>query len=478
MWDSKFQLEALRNQDLDIRESKGQNPLKLLLDFVVKLNSAFVTAQELEDVFSAILAGVTAGEGLGFNSAFLFLIDQEKKTLSGHFGLGPQDPEEAGRIWRQISAEKLTLFQILDGVKGKLHDDSHPLNRFVRGIHIPLDSTDNYLIKTLRNNQAFLITDSPRVGAVHSQELCRLFGTGELAAAPLNTHGKEYGVVVADNIFTKDPISEDALYSLHLFAGLASLAICQRNMCQTLEDRVAKLKEANKAVEAQKNLLIEIERYSAIGRVIDHLLHEIRNPLAAIGGIARLLQRKEDDPAKGQHLSTVVQEVEKIERTLRGIAELHEIKTVSCCEMELTSLLDSVIAISHGDLEETGIVLHKNYPRDPVWIMGDREKLQEAILCIIKNSIEAMPDGGIIVVALTKKGADMELRVSDSGLGIARGHFKKADNPFFTTKFNAMGLGLSKAKKIVELHGGSLSLTSNRIGGTTCVITLPRVLRP
>ncbi len=476
MWDSKSRLEALHNQDLNITESKGQNPLKLLLDFVIKLNSAFVTAQELEDVFSAILAGVTAGEGLGFNRAFLFLIDEEKMTLSGHFGLGPQDPEDAGKIWSQISAERLTLFQILEGVKGKLHDDSHPLNRFVRGINIPLTSTDNCLIKTLRHNQAFLITDSPRVGAIHSQDLCRLFGTGELAAAPLNTHGKEYGVVVADNIFTKDPISEDALYSLHLFAGLASLAICQRNMCQTLEDRVAKLKEANRAVQAQKNLLIEIERYSAIGRVIDHLLHEIRNPLAAIGGIARLLQRKEDDPAKEQHLSTVVQEVEKIERTLRGIAELHEIKAVSCCEMELTSLLDSVIAISHGDLEETGIVLHKNYPRDPVWIMGDREKLQEAILCVIKNSIEAMPDGGIMVVALTKKGADMELRVSDSGLGIARGHFKKADNPFFTTKFNAMGLGLSKAKKIVELHGGSLSLTSNRIGGTTCAITLPRIL--
>ena len=476
MWDTNPPLKTIHNQGLDDARLRGQNYLKLLLDFVIKLNSAFVTAQELEDVFSAILAGATAGEGLGFNRAFLFLVDREKQILSGHFGLGPQDPEDAGKIWSQISAERLTLFQILEGVKDKLQDESHPLNCFVRRIKIPLSDTNNCLIKALKDNQAYLITDGPRVGAIHSKELCRLFGAGELALAPLNTHGKEYGVVVADNVFTKAPISEEALYSLHIFAGLASLAICQRNMCQSLEDRVARLKEANRAVQEQKNLLIEIERYSAIGRMIDHLLHEIRNPLAAIGGIARLLERKEDDQAKRSHLSAVVREVEKIEATLSGISELHEIKSVNCCKMELTSLLDTIIAISHIELEDTGIVVHKNYPREPAWIMGDRERLQEALLCIIKNSIEAMPDGGIMVVALSRKGADVELRVSDSGLGIARGHFKKADNPFFTTKFNAMGLGLSKAKKIVELHEGTLFLTSNRIGGTTCVITLPRIL--
>ena len=474
MQDRNPPLEALHSQDAT--DYMGQNPLKLLLDFVLKLNSAFVTAQELKDVFCAILAGATAGEGLGFNRAFLFLANEEKKVLAGHFGLGPLDPQEAGEIWNRISSKRLSLFQILEGVRGKLEDDSHPLNRFVRQIEIPLADMDNCLIQTLRRNQALLITDSPRVGAVHSHEMCKLFGAGELATAPLNTHGKEYGVVVADNIFTKSPISENSLYSLHLFAGLAALAICQRNMCQTLEARVSKLKEVNKAVEAQKDLLIEIERYSATGRMVDHLLHELRNPLAAIGGIARLLMRKEDDHSKRQHLSTVVKEVEKIERTLRGIAELHDIEAVKCCEIELTSLVDTIIVISQTDIEDTGIVLHKNYPREPVLIMGDREKLQEAILCIIRNSIEAMPDGGVMVVALTRKGTDIELRISDSGLGIARGHFKKADNPFFTTKFNAMGLGLSKAKKIVELHGGSLFLTSNRIGGTTCVLTLPRIL--
>ncbi|NPA94150.1 MAG: GAF domain-containing sensor histidine kinase [Thermodesulfobacteria bacterium] len=449
-----------------------------MLDFVVRLNTAFATANGLEEIFSAILAGVTAGEGLGFNRAFLFLVDEKRGVLQGRFGLGPCDFEEAGRIWSHLSAKNLSLFELLEGVKDKITDDSQPLNRFVRAISIPLSQEDNCLVQVLQRNKALLIADSPRVGAVHSHDLCCLFGTGELAAAPLSTQGKSYGVVVADNIFTRAPILEDSLYTLHLFAGLASLAIRQMEMCNSLEDKIFKLKEANKAVEAQKNLLIEIEKYSAIGRMLDHLLHEIRNPLSAIGGIARLLLRREDDDAKRQYLATVVKEVEKIEDTLRGISELHDIKTISCFELELKSLVDATLIAIQADFDDAGIVVHKNYPRESVWIMGDREKLQEAILCVLKNSIEAMPDGGIIVVALTRKGADIELRISDSGLGIARGHFKKADNPFFTTKLNAMGLGLSKAKKILELHGGTLLLTSNRIGGTTCIITLPRILNP
>ena len=460
------------------RGQSGEHPLKLLLDLVLKLNSAFVTAKELDEIFSAILAGATAGEGLGFNRAFLFLVNESKKTLRGRFGLGPQDHAEANDIWGCISSQGLDLFEILKGVKDKLSDDNQPLNRFVRTIEIPLSCVDNGLVKTLLDNKAFVITDTPRVDAIHSQELCKVFGVGELAVAPIFSHGKEYGVVVADNVFTKAPITQESLYSLHLFAGLASLAICQRNMCQSLEDKVAKLKEANMAVEAQKNLLIEIEKYSAIGRMLDHLLHELRNPLAAIGGIARVLEKKLEDSSHKSYVGTIVQEVEKVEQTLRTVSEHEEIKTVSCCRIELTSLVDTVTVLCKQDFEEAGIVLHKNYPREPVWIMADGQRLQEALLCILKNSIEAMPDGGIIVVALTKRGKDLELRISDSGLGIARGHFKKADNPFFTTKFNALGLGLSKAKKIVELHGGSLFLTSNRIGGTTCVINLPQLLNP
>ncbi len=462
----------------DISGEQSFKPIKLLLDFVIKLNSAFVSAGELSEVLNAVLAGITSGEGLGFNRAFLFLVNKNSGYLEGHCALGPQDESEAALIWTKINEENLTLFDILKGVREQIKDENHPLNCFVRNIRIPLTDLKNSLIVALNTNQALLVTESPRrVGSIESKELCRLFGAGELAIAPLYTHGEKYGVIVADNRFTSTPITQELLYSLHLFAGLASLAVCQSNIFKTLEDKIERLKEVNKAIEDQKHILVETEKYSAIGRMLEGILHEIRNPITSIGGLVKLIEKREDDPKKKVYIDAVVKEVAKIERTLNSLAELHNIGPIEKEVFNFTSLVDMAIALIQTELSEIGIVLHKNYPRAPIYVDGDRQKLQEAILCILKNAIEAMPDGGIMVIALVKKGKDLELRVSDSGLGIARGHFKKVENPFFTTKHSALGLGLSKAKRIFELHKGSLCLTSNRIGGTTCILTLPRIIK-
>ncbi len=450
--------------------------IKLLLDLVLKLNEAFVQARDLDDILNAVLAGTTSGEGLGFNRAFLFLLDDHEEILQGHFGLGPRSPEEAGRIWNEIVREQMSLFEILAGVRDQLMDEDHPVNKLVKSIEISMSDKSNVLVRALDENRAFLVTRDPKPDAVLSPQMCDRLGTDEFAVAPLFSHGESYGVVVADNLYSNNGISHELLYSLHLFTGLASLAICQSNMYRTLENRMEKLRQVNKAVEKQKHLLVETEKFSAIGRMLDRLLHEIRNPLSAIGGISRVLRRKESDQAKIAYLDAIIKETDKIEKTLIHIAELQDTGLVSLEMVDLVSVVDLIAVMMKSDLEEVGIALHQNYPSEEIIIKADRERLSQAILYIIKNSLEAMPDGGILVIALAKKGSDVELRISDSGLGIARGHFKKVDNPFFTTKLNALGLGLSKAKQIIQLHGGVLSLSTNRIGGTTCVITLPRVI--
>ena len=463
----------------EVSDTMGNSPagsLKLLLDLVGKLNEAFVTARELNDILNAVLAGTTSGDGLGFNRAFLFLVDEKGEMLRGHFGLGPHSPEEAGRIWGEIARDHLSLFEILEGVRDQLMDDGHPMNILAKSIRIPMSDNENVLVRSLKENRAYLVAREPRPGALDSRQMCTHLGTGEFAVAPLYSHGKRYGVVVADNLYTGSIISHDLLYSLHLFTGLASIAISQSNMYRTLEDRMEKLREVNRAVEEQKHLLVETEKFSAIGRMLDRLLHEMRNPLSAIGGISRVLRRRETDEDKISYLDAVIKEADKIEKMLLHIAELQDTGPMSWEMVDLTSVVDLMAVLLKADLEEVGVALHQNYPADEVIVRADREKLRQAVLYIIKNSLEAMPDGGILVIAIAKKGSDVELRISDSGLGIARGHFKKVDNPFFTTKLNALGLGLSKAKQIIQLHGGILSLSTNRIGGTTCLITLPRVI--
>ena len=459
------------------RDEKGaEGSLKLLLELVIKLNETFVQAREVDDILNAVLAGTTSGEGLSFNRAMLFMHDEKEDLLKGRYGLGPRSPEEAGRIWGEITRENLGLFEILEGVKDQLMDEDHPMNLLARSIELSMSDEENVLVRSLIENRAYIVRRDDGAGALESAEMCDLLGTDEFAVAPLCSHGERYGVVLADNIYTRKPVSPELLYSLHLFTGLASIAICQSKLCRKLEDGMTRLKEVNRAVEEQKHLLVETEKFSAIGRMLDRILHEMRNPLSAIGGISRVLRRKESDENKIAYLDAIIKEADKIEHTLMHIAELQDSGPMSWEMVDLTSVMDLTAVMLQADLEEIGVALHRNYPQEEVVIRADRKRLQQAVLYIIKNSLEAMPDGGILVIAIAKKGSDVELRISDSGLGIARGHFKKVDNPFFTTKFNALGLGLSKAKQIVQLHGGVLTLSTNRIGGTTCIITIPRII--
>lgn len=463
----------------DVTGEAAKSPssyVKLILDLVIKLNETFVTARELNDILNAVLAGTTSGDGLGFNRAFLFLVDEKNNILQGRFGLGPLNHEEAVRIWSEITREHLGLFEILDGVRHQLADDAYPMNVLARSIGVALSDRGNVLMRSLTENRAFLVTREPRPGALECGEICNLLGTGELAVAPLYSRGEKYGVVVADNLYTGNSISDDLLHSLHLFTGLASIAIYQSSTYKTLESRMEKLREVNEAIEDQKNLLVETEKFSAIGRLLDRMLHEIRNPLSAIGGISRILRRRESDDGKLKYFDAVIRETDKIEKTLAQVAEMQDIGPMAWEMIDLTSVVELTASVMKADREEAGVAIHQNYPADEVIVRGDRERLCEALLYIVQNSLEAMPDGGIMVIAITRKGSDADLRISDSGLGIARGHLKKADNPFFTTKLNALGLGLSRAKRIIQLHGGQLTLNSNRIGGTTCVITLPRPL--
>jgi signal transduction histidine kinase len=119
------------------------------------------------------------------------------------------------------------------------------------------------------------------------------------------------------------------------------------------------------------------------------------------------------------------------------------------------------------------IAWHVSLPEADPLLLLDRNHFQQAILNVMRNAIEAMADGGMLIVAMERKDNAYEIRITDTGLGIAKGHIKKVDEPFFTTKTHSMGLGLSLAKRTVEMHNGQLHITKNRIGGTTTIFLLP-----
>ncbi|RKX57748.1 MAG: hypothetical protein DRP37_09015 [Thermodesulfobacteriota bacterium] len=457
----------------DMSLPRSRSRLGPLLDLAVKLNSAFLMAHDLDEILQAVLVGVTVGEGLGFNRAFLFQLDIEKEYMEGNLAIGPASPEDAGRIWAEISQKQLSLFEILDEVKEAFYNGVNPLNQLVRQIKVPLSEKDHILVRAVNERRAFWVGGKSENGSVAPADLVKILGAGEFAVAPLFAQEDAYGVILADNFVTGRPIDQGDVEALQLFAGLASIAVGKTRMCEMLEERVRALRILNGEVERNKDQLVEAERYAALGRMADQLLHEIRNPLATIGGMAGILKRKLKDSELINYAETMVRESERVEKTLSAIFDFANVPELNPELVRVCDLIKASLALLQSELDRHNITLNVNFSDFEPVLFLDRLYIQQAFLGILKNAVEAMPEGGTLTVSVSTHEGDVEIQITDTGLGMARGYLNKADEPFFTTKTHGLGLGLSLAKRVIELHDGFMCLTKNKLGGTNVGITLP-----
>ena len=459
-----------------MEEVRRDNRIRMLLDLVVKLNDTFLQASDLDDVLNAVLVGITAGEGLGFNRAFLFQL--QNQGLDSRFeavkAIGPSSPEEAAHVWQEINDQGLSLFDIMLNVKVRARSGEAPLLERVKGISVSLNQEDHVFVTSVRTQSALHVMSGDNVIFNGVSELRQALGVDEFAVVPLVTHQRPFGVVVADNFITGSPIREGDLEALHLFVGLGSVAICQANMCSLMEDRIVDLQRLNTEVIRNRGLLIQAERQAALGRMADQLLHQLRNPLSAIGGMAGLLSKKAGgDPVVTKYTESILNQCARMERTLDEVFDLFHTPDVKYEEVRLYQLICASLEIFGHELKRLNIEYSLDLPEPEPLVRLDRSYFQQALVNVIKNAIEAMPDGGSLDILVEQDDSTVRIKVRDSGLGIARGHLNRLDEPFFTTKSHAMGLGLSLGKKVMEQHGGTLSVEQNSSGGATVTLTLP-----
>lgn len=187
------------------------------------ISSTMRETLELDRLLRMILTSVTMGEGLGFNRAILFLIDEKKGVLKGAMGVGPASHEEAGQIWHRLSSDKKTLPDIIRDIEtGPLSKDSF-LDRLSLGIEISL-SEETILTKTVKEKRPFNIqsvNEQPLSDFVLTQQL----GTNAYAVVPLISKDKVIGVLWVDNHFNRKPIIEEDLVFLISFSNHVATAI-------------------------------------------------------------------------------------------------------------------------------------------------------------------------------------------------------------------------------------------------------------
>ena len=242
-----------------------------------------------------------------------------------------------------------------------------------------------------------------------------------------------------------------------------------------LEQRIA---EALAAERKAQQRLRDAQRLTMLGEAAAQIAHEIKTPLVSIGGFACRMQKQVDPehPAqKGLHI--IAQEVARLETMLRELLDFASPGFRESNTIEVSALVGDVLTLAQPPAQERGVQLVFVPPKRSLSVIGDGDQLKRALLNVVLNGVQAMPDGGNLTVTASPAFGEgvrtINITVRDTGSGIAPDNLKRVLEPFFTTKQDGTGLGLALAKKTAEAHGGVLQIESSLLSGTSVTLCLP-----
>jgi PAS domain S-box-containing protein len=274
-------------------------------------------------------------------------------------------------------------------------------------------------------------------------------GPGRLAdyeTTILNKEGKEIPVWLSASIIYED---EEAVGAVGFFRDLSER--------KKLEKKV-----------------LESERLATIGQGVSYISHEIKNPLMLIGGFAQQVLRKISQNGKNKEkLEIIIKEVARLEEFLSEVTDITKPSQPKKIMTSINSVVEDVSAFLHEELKVRHVVFQTSLDPQIPEISVDPKQMRQVLINVMKNAMEAMPEGGELSITTQLQDDRVKLRIIDTGQGITPEDLKSVFDPFVTTKAKGTGLGLPICRKIIEDHDGLISLESTSGHGTVCNITLP-----
>ncbi|OGP15206.1 MAG: hypothetical protein A2054_05770 [Deltaproteobacteria bacterium GWA2_55_10] len=228
-------------------------------------------------------------------------------------------------------------------------------------------------------------------------------------------------------------------------------------------------------MRALQTKLRDTEKVAALGEMVDGIAHEIRNPLTAIGGIARRLYDHETDPQHRDYAQWIIRSVERLERMLGRIDEYKRILVSTLVKGDINRVVSEAAKALLEIIEGQGksIEVKLSLMPDPPPVNYDYGNMKTAVFNILQNSVEAIEKTGVITIETVPEAGDtLAVRITDTGIGMTKEEVRKIFNPFQSTKFEGAGLGLTITYRIVQDHGGEIEVDSEKGKGTTVTIRL------
>lgn len=230
---------------------------------------------------------------------------------------------------------------------------------------------------------------------------------------------------------------------------------------------------------ATKSRLIQTERLAAIGRMAAHVTHEVRNPLSSIGlNVDMLGDEVRDSGAETEHLLESIQrELERLESITEEYLRLARLPEPSLTPEDPTHLLNELADFVRREMDASSVELRLDIALHLPPVAMDESQLRQALLNLLRNAREAMPDGGIAKLEASRYDEGVRIQVHDEGAGIGDEEREHVFDLFYTTKERGTGLGLPLTQQIVVAHGGHIDCKPRHPNGTTFEIWLPAAAR-
>ena len=445
---------------------------RFLHQLSLKMNSAYLNALELNQVLKTILIGITSEEGLRFNRAFLALFDNEQSVLQGRLAIGPGTREDAGKIWNDISRNNLHLEDMLQRPHADDSDSDVIVNTIARSLSVPASAHDHPFIYAC-DHRTSIVVDKGSASVYIPASLIETLREDSFVIVPLFSPRRPLGVLIADNFITRQPISDEDIEVLEIFAGQASLAIEHSKLYADMQQKINELELVTNELEKSKDLLIEAERYSALGHMSAQLVHAIRNPITSIGGTSRLLANRLTDEKTRKFLNLLTNEAAKVETTLNDLFNFVSKSMPVKSRQPLYPLIRKSVIVYYAAMKKNNISYKLDLTGPDPEIEIDAEKIQQLFLHLFKNAIEAMTEGGTLSITADHNQEYVSVVISDSGNDRAVDDLARVTDPFYTTKTYGTGLGLTLVEQIIKQHNGELSISRNSPSGLTIIVRLP-----
>ena len=428
-------INSLRTELTRQGESIAKNLSSRIADPVL-IDDFYNSQEAIEDV-----------RGAEHDIEYIFVTNKDGHLFAHTFKNG--HPPDLMR-WNPVAADSLLSVQLLDTEKGFIRDIGVKIFGGMNPeLHIGIkEERITQTLNRLRNLVITLTIVVTLIGTVFSCSLSR-FITKPLYRLVDFTHSLsrgEFGKRIESS--SKDEIGE---------------------LSETFNTLSHELKLYREKMEESYKQMLKTEKLTALGRLSAGLAHEIRNPLTSI---KVLFQTFKDNPAlTREDMRVVLSAAEQMDDLLTRFLRFARSDEFNLSDVYINSLIKQVLTLIRFQIKNQSINVNMKLTKLPP-IKADRAMIEQALLNLVLNAVEAMPEGGTLTISSEAQNGYAFVSVGDTGAGISEDIKDKIFDPFFTTKGDGTGLGLSIVYNIAHLHNGEVGFENNG-KGTTFNLKIP-----